>query len=159
MWACTVPVWEHQASAVRACNVPVREHQASAVRACNVPSGNTRPRQFGLVMSPSGNTRPRQFGPVMSRPEHQASGSRCESGPTVSRAVSPSLFGEKPPEAALTAPKGSGGPKLLLLDERCDSSVDLREWRPADQAGGRGVTTGPSRSVGSSTCSTGSDAA
>ena len=48
-----------------ACNFPVRKNQASAVLACNVPVR-----------------------------EHQASGSRCESGPTVSRAVSPSLFGE-----------------------------------------------------------------
>ena len=59
--------------------------------------------------------------------EHQASGLRCESGPTVSRAVSPSLFIKKTQEAALTAPEGAGGSELLLLDERCDSSVDVRE--------------------------------
>ena len=64
-------------------------------------------------MSPSGNTRPR---------DHDAS-----PGPTVSSAVSPSLFGEKSKEDALTAPEGAGGFKLLLLDERCDSSVDIRE--------------------------------
>ena len=81
-----------------ACNVPVREHQASAVRACNV-----------LVR------------------EHQASGSRSESGRTVSHVVSPSLLGEKSQEAALTAPEGAGGSKLLLLDERYDPSVDIRE--------------------------------
>ena len=60
--------------------------------------------------------------------EHRASGARCESEPTVSRLVSSSLFGEKSQEAALTAaPEGAGGSKLLLLDERCDYSVDLRE--------------------------------
>ena len=48
---------------------------------------------------------------------------------------------------------------LSLFLRRCDYSVDLREYRPADRAGGRGVTTGPSRSVGSSSCPTGSDAA
>ena len=32
----------------------------------------------------------------------------------------------KSQEAALTAPEGAGGSKLLLLDERCDSSVELR---------------------------------
>ena len=84
--------------AIWACNIPVREHQASDARAWNVPFR-----------------------------EHQASGSRCETGPTVSRAVSPSLNGEKPPKMLLTAPEGQGGPKLLLLDERCDSSVVLRE--------------------------------
>ena len=111
-------------------NVPVREHQSSAGRACDV-----------LVR------------------EHQASESQCESGPTVSRVVSLSLFGEKSQEASLTAPEGAGGSTLLPFEERCDSSVDLREWRPADRTGGRVVTTGPSRSVGSLTCSTGSDAA
>ena len=74
IWAYTVPVREHQASAVWACNVPVREHQAS--------------------------------------------GSRHESGPTDSRAASPSLFGEKLQEAALPAPEGAGGVKLRMLDER-----------------------------------------
>ena len=59
----------------------------------------------------------------------------------------------------LTAPEGAGGSKLLLLDKRCDSAVDLREWRLAEQAGGRDVSTGQSRSVGSSTYSTGSNAA
>ena len=48
-----------------ACNVPDRGHQAVEVRACNVPVR-----------------------------EHQVSGSQGESGPTVSRVVSPSLFGE-----------------------------------------------------------------
>ena len=72
--------------------------------------------------------------------------------------MSPSLFGEKPHEAAVTTPEGAGGSKLLLRDERCDSSVDLREQRPADQAGGRDITTDPPRSAGFSTCSTGSDA-
>ena len=109
------------------------------------PSGNTRPRQFGPVMSPSGNTRPR---------DHDASPDPRFLAPCPRRSL-----GEKPPDPALTAPEGAGDSKLLLLDERCDSSVDLREERPADQAGGHGVTTGPSRSVGSSTCATGSDAA
>ena len=80
-----------------ACNVPDRGHQAVAVRACNVPVRG-----------------------------HLASGARGESGPTGSRLVSPSLFCEKPPEAALAAPEGAGGVKLLPLDERCDSSVNLR---------------------------------
>ena len=72
-----------------ACNFPVRKNQASAVLACNVPVR-----------------------------EHQASGSRHESGPTDSRAASPSLFGEKLQEAALPAPEGAGGVKLRMLDER-----------------------------------------
>ena len=50
--------------------------------------------------------------------EHQASGSRHESGPTGSRAASPSRFGEKLQEAALPAPEGAGGVKLRMLDER-----------------------------------------
>ena len=83
--------------------------------------------------------------------------SRFKSEPTVSRLVSPLLFAEKSQETNLTAPEGAGGSKLLLLDEICDSSVDLREYRPADLSGGRGVTTGPSGSVGSSYCSTGTD--
>ena len=37
IWACNVPVREHQASAVQACNVPFRDHKASAVLSCNVP--------------------------------------------------------------------------------------------------------------------------
>ena len=59
--------------------------------------------------------------------EHHASGARCESEPTVSHVVSPSLFGEKLHEAALTAPEGAGGFKLFLPDDRFYSSVDLRE--------------------------------
>ena len=73
--------------------------------------------------------------------------------------MSTSLFGEKSQEASLPAPEGAGGSELRLLDERCDSSVDLREERRVDLIGGRGVTTGPSGSVGSSSCSTGTDAA
>ena len=83
--------------AIWACNVPVREHQASAIRAGNV-----------FVR------------------EHQASGSRCESAPAVSRVVSSSLFGESLGETALPAPEEAEGSKLLLLYERCDSSIDLR---------------------------------
>ena len=45
--------------------------------------------------------------------EHQASGSRCGPGPTVTRAVSPSFFGDKPQEAGLTSPEGAGGSKPL----------------------------------------------
>ena len=49
--------------------------------------------------------------------------------------------------------------QLFLLDERRDSSVNLRVYRPADRSGSRGVTTGLSRSVGSSSCATGTDVA
>ena len=80
IWACNVPVREHQALAVLSCNVLVREHQVGR-------SGLKCPRS-----------------------EHQASGSRCETGPTVSRAVSPSLNGEKNRQKLLlTAPEGAGG--------------------------------------------------
>ena len=68
------------------------------------------------------------------------------------------VFGEEERESSLNPPEGAVGLTLIPLNKRCDSSVDLREWRPAYPAGGRGVTTGPSRRVGSSTCSTGSDA-
>ena len=110
-----------------ACNIPVREHQASAVCACNVPVR-----------------------------EHQASGARCESEPTVSRLVSPSLFGEKSEEADLTAPEGAGGSKLLLLEERCDSSVG---YGNSVQLIGQEAVASPSLNVGSSRCFTGTDAA
>ena len=93
-----VPVREHQASIVRACNVPVREHQASAGRACNVPVRNTRP------------------------PNHNASPDPRFLAPCPRRSLA-----KKPLKLLLTAPEGAGGSKLLLLDERCDSSVDLRE--------------------------------
>ena len=112
------------------CNVPVQDNQGSVVQACNVPVR-----------------------------EHQSSGSRRESEPTVSRVVSPPPFGAKLEEGALTAPEGAGGAKPFLRDERCDLSVDSGELRPANRARGRGVVTGPSRSVGSSSCSTDNDAA
>ena len=85
--------------------------------------------------------------------------SRFKSEPTVSRLVSPLLFAEKSQETNLTAPEGARGSKLLLLDGRCDYFVVFWEYRPADLTGGRGVTTGPSASVGFSSYSTGTDAA
>ena len=45
----------------------------------------------------------------------------------VSRAVSPSLFGEKSQEDALAASEGEGASRLLLFDERCVSFVDIRD--------------------------------
>ena len=77
---------------------PLWKHQSSALWACSVPLW-----------------------------EHQASGAGCESEPTVSRVVASSLFGVKLHETALTAPEGGGGSDSFLLDERCDSSVHLRE--------------------------------
>ena len=50
--ACNVPFGEHQASAVLSCNVPVREHQGSAVQACNVPVRNNRPRDHDARPDP-----------------------------------------------------------------------------------------------------------
>ena len=70
-----------------------------------------------------------------------------------------SLVGVKSQATALTAPDGTRGSDLLLLDERRGSSVFSREWRPADRAGGRGVTTGPLRSVKSLSCVNGADVA
>ena len=54
IWACNVPVREHQVSAARACNVPFREHQASAVLSCNVPVQEHQGSAVGPVMSPFG---------------------------------------------------------------------------------------------------------
>ena len=79
--------------------------------------------------------------------------------PTGDRVVALSLFGVKSQGTALTAPEGTGGSELLLVDERRDYSVSSRKWRPADRVGGRGVTTGPLRSVGSRSCDTGADVA
>ena len=109
------------------------------------PSGNTGSRHFGPAVSPSRNTGPRV---------HDAS-----PNPWFLASCHPHSFGEKSQEAALTAREGARGSEPLLLDEKCDSSVDLREQRPVDLTGGRGVTTDPSGSVGSSSCSTGTDAA
>ena len=78
-----------------ACNFPVREHQSSAVRACNVPVR-----------------------------ENQALGSRCESGPRFLAPCPRPSFAKNRQKLLLTAPEGAGGSKLLLLDERYDTSVD-----------------------------------
>ena len=93
--------------------------------ACTTPSGNTRPRQFGPVMSSSGNTRPRQFGPVMSpfgntRPrDYDASPDPRFLAPCPRGSLA--KYRQKLP---LTVPEGAEGSKMLLFDERCDSSVD-----------------------------------
>ena len=121
IWACNVPVREHQASAARACNVSFREHQASAVLSCNVPVQEhnvpVQEHQGSAVRAcnvPVRNTRPR---------DHDARPDSRSLAPCPRRS-----FVEKPPEAAFNcARRGRGGSKLLLLDERCDSSVDLRE--------------------------------
>ena len=82
----------------RACNVPVLEHQAWALWACGV-----------------------------SLREHEVSGARRESDPSVSCVVASSLVGIKPQETALTAPEGASGSELFLLDERRDSPVIVRK--------------------------------
>ena len=135
--------------------VPIRRWPCWSSGPAMSSSGNTGPRQFGPSVSPSWNTGPRQFGLAVS----PSSGARFESEPTIPRLVPPSPFREKSQEAALAAAEGAGGSKPLLLDDRCDSSVKLREQRPVDLTGGRGVTTDPSGSVDSSSCSTGTDAA
>ena len=92
-----------------ACNVPVREHQGSAVRACNVPVRNTRLRPFGPVMSPSGtpglgrsgrnvpvrNTRPR---------DHDARPDPRSAAPCPRRPLAKTRQ-----KLLLTAPEGAGG--------------------------------------------------
>ena len=64
-----------------------------------------------------------------------------------------------PQGTALTPLEEAGGWELLLLDERRNSSVPLRNERPVDLVGGRGITTGPLRVVGSQSCATEEDVA
>ena len=113
IWACNVPFQEHHASVVRACNVSVREYQASAVRACNVPF---RGHQASAVRScnvPVRNTRPRDYDASLD-PRFLA--------PCPRRSLA-----KNRQKLFLTAPEVAEGSELLLLDERCDSSVDLWE--------------------------------
>ena len=93
--------------------VPTRRQPCWESRRAMSPSGNTRPRQLGPAMSSSGNTTPRDHG--------------ASPDPRLITPCPLRSFGEKSQEAALSALEGAGSSKLLLLVERCGSSVDLRE--------------------------------
>ena len=111
-------------------------------------------------MSPSGNTGPRQFGPAVS----PSTGPRVHDSSPNSRFLAschPRSRAKNRKKLLLLRPTGQGALRRSCLTRdamRCDSSVDSRKERPDDLTGGRGVITGPSGSVGSSSCSTGTDA-
>ena len=102
IWACNVPVREHQASAARACNVPFREHQASAVLSCNVPVQEhnvpVQEHQGSAVRAcnvPVRNTRPR---------DHDARPDPRSLAPCPRRSLA-----KNRQKLLLTAPEGAGG--------------------------------------------------
>ena len=114
---------------------------------------------FGSAMSLSWNTSPRHFGPVV-----PPSGTASRGSTTRVRTHSLSRRGLFAVWRTITrncsnCARRDRGSELFLLDERRDVLLKLRGKRPADHAGGRGVTAGPSRSVGTSSCTTGAGVA